>query len=283
MKKLNKFAAVLICVLMLMTLASCSETAPKKDGAIGKAIALGHGNCVTEVTVAVDGYGNPVKVIFDDIFPANNVYSNEKLMKEGFTDYVEIGDKTKTFYYKYLHIGDKYFEVNDAGLYFDMSTGAGKIADDLMTYYKTTEGTQWYYDSFMAGKLYICAVDEEKGTAVGGVKLSDKYAFNTTNGSMRKRYSRYWSTLGEGTISQVSGLGFNGNMEMLETYILAYGFSAMEKDSAISLPKENGTRFNQIGGVATGATLSADTGIYMKVAYEAYKNALDSAGLSAEA
>lgn len=271
MKKQHSILVALILALVVCSFTACSEGAPKKSGAVGTAIALGHGSCVTEVTVVVNGYGEPVKVQFDDIFPASNVYTNMALKKEGdTTEVVQVGTSS---YFKYLRIGQKYFKADENGKYYEMGSASGKITDDLMTYYKTAEGTRWYYDSFLSGNLWICA-ESESGTEIDGVKLADKYKFNTSNGSMRKRYSRYWSTLGSGSIGQVSGLGFNGNMDMLENYLLAHGFDALASDDAIVLPKDSGTGYNVIGGVTTGATLSADTAIYLKTAKAAYENAL---------
>lgn len=271
MKKLRNIWLVLLAVFTMCGFAACSEGAPQKTGASGTAIALGHGSCVTEVTVIVDGYGNPVKVQFDDIFPASNVYGNMALKKENDgVPTVAIDEKTTQF--RYLRIGARYFECDASGKYYEMGNAANKLADDLMTYYKTEEGTQWYYDSFVANALYICAVSED-GVQIGDVKLADKYKFNTANGSMRKRYSRYWSTLGSGSIGQISGLGFNGNMDMLENYLLANGFEAID-DIVLPGKEGNTTGYNVIGGVTTGATLSADTGIYLKTAKTAYEKAL---------
>lgn len=273
MKKASKFVTILLALTFAFALVGCSEGAPMKSGGMGTAIALGHNNCITEVTVIVDGYGQPVKVQFDDIFPVNNVYNNTALGYAAETK--EISGKT---YYEYLQIGNKYFKVNDSGIYTEIGAAGGTGISDLVAYCKTEEGVQWYYDSFIAGEMYICAVSDS-GTEVGGVKLSNnnkKNIFNTANGSMRKRYSRYWSTSGGGNIGQVTGLGFNGNMDMLENYLLAYGFDALNNDGAITLPNKDNNRFNVIGGVTTGATLSADTAIYLKVAKAAYEKALAS-------
>ena len=274
-RKLKHFTGVLTAVVIALTIllsaSACSEGGAGR-GAEGKAIGLGHGNCVTEVTVIVDGFGQPKRVIFDEIFPVGNVCTNTALGSAAETVTVGEGDKAKK-YYKYLHIGDKYFVADEYGVYSQM--GGGDI-EDLADYCTTGEGVQWYYDSFIANKMFVCAVAAE-GTEIDGVHLADKYKFNTANGSMRKRYSRYWSSSGTGNIGQISGLGFVGNMDMLENYLLTYGFDALDDvDSAITLPNKDGndTNFNIIGGVTTGATLSGDTGKYLKVAKAAYENAL---------
>ena len=103
MKKQHSILVALILALVVCSFTACSEGAPKKSGAVGTAIALGHGSCVTEVTVVVNGYGDPVKVQFDDIFPASNVYTNMALKKEGdTTEVVQVGTSS---YFKYLRIG----------------------------------------------------------------------------------------------------------------------------------------------------------------------------------
>lgn len=272
MKRRHKLVAAVLAMVSAFALLGCSEGGPQKTGAMATAIGLGHGSCVTEVTVILDGYGKPKKVQFDDIFSVKDVYNNMNLGADA--PAVKVGEKD---FYKYLRIGDKYFEVNANGIYVEIGATSGTGISDLMTYYKTEEGTQWYYNAFIAKALYVCSVADD-GKEVAGVKLKDKYAFNTSNGSMRKRYSRYWSTLGDGKISQSSGLGFNGNMDMLENYLLAYGFDALDNlESAIVLPGKDGnnTNYNVIGGVTTGATLSADTGIYLKVAKAAYDKAVE--------
>lgn len=278
-------AALLVCLAFSLT--ACYEGGPDKGGATATAIALGHHNCITEVTVVIDGYGNPVKVVFDDIFPVADVYSNvyNDTTKTGigkgaetFTITVVTNEgtpqekSTTTTYFKYLHIGNKYFEgsdVNGAPVYAEMQADNG-IAD-LEAYCKTDAGVQWYYDSFLSGVMEVCKIDNETGTAVGNVKLAKASNFNTSNGSMRKRYSRYWSALGSGSIGQVAGLGFNGNMDALETYLLAYGFDALDNiDTAIA---KDGA-YNAIGGITTGATLGGDIKIYLRVAKAAYDKAL---------
>ncbi|MDE6399064.1 MAG: hypothetical protein K2L51_07065 [Clostridiales bacterium] len=273
-------AALLVCLAFSLT--ACYEGGPDKGGAMATAIALGHGDCITEVTVAIDGYGNPTKVVFDDIFPVKNVYSNvyDAETKTGIGQGAETFTITKTVnekpqetkYFRYLHIGNKYFEgseVNGAPVYTEMNAENGII--DLEAYCKTDAGVQWYYDSFMSGVMEVCKIDDAAGTQVGSVKLGKASVFNTSNGSMRKRYSRYWSALGGGSLGQVAGLGFNGNMDALETYLLAYGFDALDNmDTAIV---KDGS-YNAIGGITTGATLGGDIKIYLKVAKEAYEKAL---------
>lgn len=266
MRKTSKFLCVLLTLCAVFGVTGCYEGGPDKGGAMATAIALGHSNCITEVTVVIDGYGNPTKIIFDDIFPASNVY-NTNLGADA--PKVTIDNKE---YYQYLRIGNKYFEVQNDGKYNEI--GATNGITDLVEYCKTDEGVQWYYDSFIAGAMQICVVSDE-GTQVGNsdLKLADKYKFNTANGSMRKRYSKYWSASANGGIGQVTGRGFNGNMDALEAYLLAYGFDNVDN---VVLPNgdSNKTNYNIIGGITTGATLSADTGIYLKVAKAAYDKAL---------
>lgn len=264
-------SAILAVAIIIAALSGCSEDEKKEDksNVYGTAIALGHGNCVTEATVIADYKGRPIKVRFDDIFPASNVYNNTALGADAET--VNIGGKD---YYKYLRIGAKYFTVNENGTYSEMGTESG-IAD-LMAYYKTDDGVRWYYNSFLSGDLYVCA-ESDDGKTVGEVKLADKYKFNTQYGSMRKRYSRYWSVQ-SGDLGQISGLGFAGNMEMLEEYLLTNGFNAVNGNSYVTLPGAEGNsgKFNIVGGVATGATLSKDTAVYLNTAKAAYDTAMRS-------
>lgn len=271
LKKLSALlAALLALTLTFFAVTGCSEKSDMKKNASGTAVALGHGNCVTEATVITDGFGRVKRVLFDDIFPASNVYNNTALGTDA--EIVSVSGKD---YYKYLRIGDKYFSVGENGIYSEIGATGG--ITDLMNYYKTPAGVRWYYESFLSGNLYVCKESEE-GKAVGDVKLADKYKFNTQYGSMRKRYSRYWSTQGS-DLGQVSGLGFVGNMDMLENYLLEYGFDAIGSENAIALPKSenNSSNRNVIGGVTTGATLSKDTAIYLNTAKEAYNKAMEAA------
>lgn len=258
----NAVTAVAMLLCMAVCCTGCYEGSPDKGGAMATAIGLGHGNCITEVTVAVDGNGKLTKVVFDDIFPVTGVCNNTALGVDA--PIVEIGTKK---YYQYLRIGDKYFEVQQNGNYDQI--GAANGITDLATYCTTEAGVQWYYDSFVSGVMQICKVSDD-GVQAGDVKLAKAYNFNTSNGSMRKRYSRYWSASGTGSIGQVTGRGFNGNMEALETYLLAYGFDGV---GDITLPNANNP-YNVIGGVTTGATLSADTALYLNVAKKAYDKAI---------
>ena len=68
-------------------------------------------------------------------------------------------------------------------------------------------------------------------------------------------------------------------MDMLENYLLEYGFDALSSENAIALPKSenNESSRNVIGGVTTGATLSKDTAIYLNTAKEAYNKAMEAA------
>lgn len=271
MKMYKRLFAIACTLCLALCVCGCAETMPEKSGAVGTAIALGHHDCITEVTVAIDGYGKPKRVIFDDIFPVSDVCTNTALGKDAPIETIGEGNAAKE-YYKYLRVGSKYFRVNEDGKYAEIGAAGGTGISDLAEYCKTEAGVQWYYDSFKAGALKICT-ESESGTMVGSVKLADKYSFNTANGSMRKRYSRYWSTAGTSKINQVTGLGFNGNMERLETYLLAYGFDALDDVRTAVVKEENG--YNSIGGVSTGATLAGDIVIYLGVAKAAYQNALD--------
>lgn len=275
MKKIcRSLACAVIAVAMLFAIAGCSEQPNKKSNGMATAIGLGHQNCITEATVIVDGYGEVLKVQFDEIFPVNNVTNFDGLSATA--DKILIpGSETKPVnYYAYLHIGDKYFKGtltadNKSVSYAQIGATSGAIGD-LVEYCKTEEGVKWYYDSFIAGKMNVCKVDAT-GTAIGGVTLKDDKTFNTANGSMRKRYSKYWSTSGTGTIGQIGGLGFNGNMDMLENYLITYGFAGSDN---IKLPVKGESLFNEINGITTGATLNADTAKYIAVAQKAYDEAI---------
>lgn len=283
---MKKTVKTVICALMAFTMlfavSACSEWTPEggagplKSSAQGKAIGLGNGNAVIEVVVVVDGYSKAIKVQFDEIFSVADVASNiamteirsaDKLTVTGNKcELVTIGGKQ---YYKYLRIGDKYFMAGDTANLYKQIGGDAAITD-LSAYCQTEAGIKWYYDCFEAVQLKVCKEDNTSGTQAGDVKLSDVANFNTANKSMRKRYSSYWNSQ---TNLIAGSLGFNGNMDMLENYLLAYGFDKIEN---IVLPKkgDNNTIYNIIGGITTGATLSANTKFYLNVAKAAYDQAL---------
>ena len=269
MKKIGKLVlSVCLALACVFSFAACNEGAPQKTAGTGTGIMFGHGNCVTEAIVTVDGYGKPIKVLFDDIFPLSNVCSYADLDASA----PKVGNN-----YQYVRIGTHYFEADADGKYNEIGSDNG--INDFMTYYSSTDdGLQLYYNAFLSGNLWVCKVvdaSDAKAVQVGGIYLADSKAFNTSNGSMRKRYSKYWSVhanLG------ASSLGFIGNMEMLENYLLAYGFDALSgniKDT-VKTPSQAGGKYNVIDGVTTGATLSGDAYIYLTAAYKGYQAALNS-------
>lgn len=278
MKKIcRSLACAVIAVAMLFAIAGCSEQPNKKSNGMATAIGLGSSNCITEATVIVDGYGDVKRVLFDEIFPVKDVTSFEGLAISNIPntdpkvpyvpEKVAIG---KSNYFKYLQIGDKYFEANatTANKYAEIGVTSGAIGD-LVAYCETEAGVKWYYDSFIAGKMQVCAIDDKIGKQVGDIKLANAGSFNTANGSMRKRYSKYWDATGTGLI--VGNLGFKGNMDMLENYLITYGFAGSDN---IKLPVKGESLFNEINGITTGATLSADTAKYIAVAQKAYDQAI---------
>ena len=289
MKKIGKLVlSVCLALACVLSLAACNEGAPQKSAGTGTGIMFGHGSCVTEAIVTVDGYGKPIKVLFDDIFPLKDISGTIKFDDKGAdisldkaASKVEVPPATSqgkpSYYYQYVRIGTHYFKADEQGKYNEIGVSDG--ITDFMTYYSSTdEGLQLYYDAFMSGNLYICKVVEEgtdKAVKVGDIYLLDSTAFNTSNGSMRKRYSKYWSVH---TNFGASSMGFIGNMEMLENYLLAYGFDALTGDikAAVTIPKEAGGKYNVIDGVTTGATLGTDAYIYLTAAYKGYQAALES-------
>lgn len=265
MKKFIKILLSLSLALsLLFTAAACAE------GAMGSgknrsatASGVGYDGCVIEVTIVVDGFKNPIKVQFDEIFGIKNVAS--AFDQTDMNNNITIG---KNNYNKFIRIGDKFFVGESDGTNVTYKgIGTNTIAD-AAKYVATAEGAKYYYDSFIKGDLYSLKVDDT-GTEVGEFKLKDNKTFNTAHGSMRKRYSKYWSTSGTGTIGQPSGLGFNGNMDALENYLIAYGFDNSDK---VNLPGKDGnnSKYNVINGITTGATLSANTSLYINVAKAAY-------------
>ena len=269
MKKLSKFVlSVCLALVCVLSFAACNEGAPQKTAGTGKGILLGHQNCTIEAIVTVDGYGRPIKVLIDEIFPLSSVCSNATLD----ADAPKVGNN-----YQFVRIGDHYFEADEQGKYNEIGVSGG-INDFMNHYTSTDEGLQLYYDAFMSGNLWVCKVVDEsdaKAVKVGELYLADSKAFNTTNKSMRKRYSTYWSSQAN---LGASSMGFIGNMEMLENYLLAYGFDALTgniKDT-VKTPSQAGGKYNVIDGVTTGATLGGDAHLYLTAAYKGYQAALES-------
>ena len=124
MKMYKRLFAVACTLCLALGLCGCAETMPEKSGAMGTAIALGHNNCITEVTVVIDGYGKPKRVIFDDIFPVSDVYNYTALGSDAPTETIGEGTAAKE-YYKYLRVGGKYFRVNEDGKYAEIGAAGG--------------------------------------------------------------------------------------------------------------------------------------------------------------
>ncbi|MDE7395797.1 MAG: hypothetical protein K2M95_06740 [Clostridiales bacterium] len=271
MKKVSKIVlSALMAFACVLSFAACNEGAPQKSA--GKATAIygqvGHGNCLAEATVVVDGYGNPIKITLDDIFSLDDVCTYTSL--DANAPKVTVDTKE---YYEYIQIGDAVFQANANGKYSQIGVGSG--ITDFWAYYTDTEsdaGRQMYYKAFLDKKLNVLTPVAE-GTA-GAVQLAGSYykatAFNTSNGSMRKRYSKYWSA--SGNMMYGSNLGFNGNMEMIENYLLGYGFSGLDGNIQEAVKTEGG--YQAINGVSTGAT-AVHTYMYISAAYNAYKLALE--------
>lgn len=282
---MKKFLRLMISSLLVAVSAfgfiACSEMGGV--GSMATAIGQGHGTPATiiEVTVSVDGAGMPKKVHFDEIMPVNYAMQTTRAVETGsIFEYVSAknattGAETKTKVYNVLYIDGIAFKA-------DVTTGSngvqtvkykgsrnGTAIDDLATYCALADqGMQWYYDSFVNKKCFYGKENTDGTTSITTT------AFTTTYGSMRKRYSTYWSK--NSSISQFSGLGIQGNWDALENYLLAYGFDGISDEGAIVNPKDTTSGlYVEINGIQTGATLSADTGLYLKVAKAAYDKALE--------
>lgn len=285
MKKVSKIVlSTLMALACVLSFAACNEGAPQKTSAMGVAVRCGYDNCVTEATVIVDGYGQPVRVRIDDIFPLTSVCVNDttkpswqQVALDADAEKVTVGNVE---YIRYVRIGDRYFEASATdGKYNEIGVENG--LQDFWGYYTSTEtnaGVEMYYKAYLDKKLYTCKLSDEsdpKATKVGEIYLANSKAFTTSNGAMRKRTSKYWNIAGN--MLSGSELGFNGNMERLEDYLLAYGFSALEGDikSTVLTPSQAGGNYNVVAGVTTGATLGSHAYMYLTVAYDAYKIALE--------
>lgn len=298
MKKVSKIVLsvcmALACVLSFAACGKNTNNGPTKTAGIGTAIysQAGHGKCVTEATVVVDGYGNPTKVTIDEIFSLKDVCSYKATDAQGTKDenaYVldanapvvtvttgEGASATYANYYQYVQIGNAVFQADANGKYNQIGVENG--IQDFQAYYENTQssaGVEMYYNAYLNNQLKVltpAAQDTPKAVKVGENYYLVK-AFNTSNGSMRKRLSKYWSANANGGISQSSGLGFNGNMDALENYLLVNGFSAISESlKKTDLPAGTGG-YLTLNGVNTGATAS-DSYLYLITAYKAYNNAL---------
>lgn len=265
MKKISKVVlSVCLALACVFSFAACNEGAPQKTAGMGTAIygKVGHAGCVAEATVIVDGYGQPIKVTLDDIFPLKDVCKYAALAP----DAPKVGD-----YYQYIQIGDAVFEADANGKYNQIGVENG--ITDFEAYYNSPDsdaGIKMYYNAFIDKKLNVLTPSDASNTEA--VQLAGAYytakAFNTDQGSMRKRYSKYW----KGDMLYGSYLGFVGNMEMLENYLLTYGFKALEGNIENAVQNVNG--YQTIDGITTGAT-AVHSYMYLEAAYNAYKLALE--------
>jgi hypothetical protein len=273
-KKVVLFAAA---ALTAFALAACSETGGARASAT--AIGAGHGGypgtTVIEVTVIVDGAGQPVKVQFDELFSVFDAATRAAASAD--TKELTVvggnGRAAKVNLTKVLQIDGKFFELDftapDANgestvEYKGVDTGAGFNDGKDIIAYTTSDpaGIEWYYNAVVNKKAFYAKEN-------AGVYEATATPFTTVNGSIRKRYSTYWTT----GLAQFSGLGIKGNWEALENYLLTYGFDGVTNAGAVVNPGGD-KLYVEINGTVTGATMSPDAPQYLKVAKDAYDKAV---------
>ncbi|MDR2202271.1 MAG: hypothetical protein LBP26_05880 [Clostridiales bacterium] len=254
MKIKGMFLTAILALVAAFGPLACSEYGAA--GSTGVGIGKGHNGTVMEVTVILDGAGFPKKVQFDEIFNVDYAGEMSEATYNGYSEAVRAQAAVKLgtkYYYKVLVLDDNYFDiVTDDGKFVGYSGKAGgKEVANLFDYAKTEgEGLEWYYDCVARGKAFYGTKvsDTEYGFILNS--RNAKIPFTTTYQSIRKRYSTYWSANIAGL-----GLGWRGNVERMENYLLTHGFEGLD------------TSVNSTGATAT------DTPNYMEAALRAYNNA----------
>lgn len=277
---MKKVITVLLAAMMTLSAFALTACNP---GVTGEAMGKVHKHYIGIAKITVNG-DDVTAAKFDEVLTAYSWAGADPVKTDYIsvvnpTDYatIYIGTPSPTGTNK-IYIYSKFIQVD--GINFSLDTTAGATAEtavpepkytrisgtpaieSLEQYIFENEGNmKWYKDAVAAGKYNVMKGTSESLTVdYAGKAVASKLGYGA---KLLKSQGGYWPQ------EKDVPLGWKGNMEKMEKFIVEYDFGAYTTSYQKSLTDNNTFK---VGEVDTGATL-VDFNDYMKVAYTAYERA----------